>query len=82
MAGLVTGVARLVLVFAYKGSQHCGDVDWTPTFIKDFHYMYFAIFLFWLTFFVTVVVSVRTDPPAYKHVRIYARNSLKGALFT
>ncbi len=69
MVGFVTGVVRLVLVFVYSGPEKCGDPDTRPDFIKNFHYMYFSMLLFWITALVTVVVSLATAPPPYKHVR-------------
>jgi sodium/myo-inositol cotransporter 3 len=73
MVGFVTGVIRLVLVFVYHAPERCGDVDTRPAIIREFHYMYFAIFLFWLTFVVSVIVSLLTEPPTYQQVRCVAR---------
>lgn len=80
MVGFVTGVTRLILVFIYRGPEKCGDVDTRPSILADFHYMYFAIVLFWLTFAVAVVVSLLTEPPTYNQVREQKNESqnLKG----
>ena len=55
MFGMVLGVTQLVLKFVFK-KPACGEVDTRPAFIADFHYMYFAIVLFWSTLVVAVVV--------------------------
>ena len=54
------GGIRLILVLIYKGGEACGDPDRRPA-VLNLHYMYFAILLFWLTFFVTVIVSCHSD---------------------
>ena len=69
MVGFVVGVTRLVLVFVYPGPDRCGGVDTRPAFISQFHYMYFAIFLFWVTFVVAVIVSLLTERPTYQQVK-------------
>jgi sodium/myo-inositol cotransporter 3 len=68
MVGFVTGVTRLILVFVYPGPDRCGEEDTRPRFLRDFHYMYFAILLFWLTFAFAVVISLLTDPPTYQQL--------------
>lgn len=70
MAGFVTGVTRLILVFVYRAPETCGEEDLRPGLIRNFHYMYFAILLFWITFVVAVVVSLLTEPPTYDQVSI------------
>ena len=55
MFGMVLGVTQLVLKFVFK-KPGCGEADTRPAFIADFHYMYFAIVLFWSTLIVAVVV--------------------------
>lgn len=68
MIGFVAGVIRLILVLVYTGPAFCGDVDTRPKFLSDFHYMYYALILFFLTIIVTIVVSLATKPPSYKQV--------------
>ena len=55
MFGMVLGVVRLVLNFVYM-KPPCGEPDTRPAIIADFHYMYFAILLFWSTALVAIVV--------------------------
>merc|ERR1712142_970921 len=60
MFGMVLGVTQLVLKFVFK-KPGCGEADTRPAFIADFHYMFFAIVLFWSTLVVAVVVSLLTE---------------------
>merc|ERR1719282_2189408 len=57
---MVLGVTQLVLKFVFK-KPACGEADTRPAYIADFHYMYFAIVLFWSTLVVAVVVSLLTE---------------------
>ncbi|XP_071961784.1 sodium/glucose cotransporter 4-like [Antedon mediterranea] len=63
MAGLFVGLCRMVLDFIFEGTE-CGEDDPRPVWVQNmlFHYMYFALFLFWLTVVVAVVVSLMTEP--------------------
>ncbi|KAB7504967.1 Sodium/myo-inositol cotransporter [Armadillidium nasatum] len=63
MSGFLVGVIRMVLDFSYK-EPGCFEENQRPLIIRHFHYMYFAMLLFWLTIGVAVVVSHCTDPPA------------------
>ncbi|CAH1796389.1 unnamed protein product [Owenia fusiformis] len=62
MAGFVTGLARLILIFIFRPPGQCGEEDTRPAILKDFHYMYFAMLLYWITTIVCVVISVLTAP--------------------
>lgn len=68
MVGFATGMIRMILVFVYHGPAQCGDPDTRPSMISQFHYMYFATMLFWLTAVVAVVISLLTEPPTYQQV--------------
>lgn len=59
MAGLITGVSRMILDFIYI-EPACGEEDKRPMILKDVHYLNFAILLFVVTFFVTIVISLTT----------------------
>ncbi|KAI2809155.1 Sodium/myo-inositol cotransporter [Blomia tropicalis] len=61
MVGLLIGITRLVLNLIYLKPE-CVEGDTRPTFVK-LHYMYFAIFLFWITVIICTVVSLFTEPP-------------------
>lgn len=65
MTGLVTGLTRMILDFIYT-EPTCGEEDTRPSIVKDVHYLNFAIFLFFITTIVTVVVSLCTKKLA-KH---------------
>ena len=68
MAGMVIGVARMIVDFCYP-EPVCGDDDHRPAIVKDFHYMYFAMMLFWLTGIVMIIVSLLTQPVDKDKVR-------------
>ena len=61
MVGFVAGVTRMILNLIYM-APNCGELDERP-FIVQIHYMYFAIFIFWITVLICIVVSLSTDPP-------------------
>ena len=65
MAGLVLGVSRMAMDFAYT-TPKCHEVDERPFIIGQIHYMYFAAFLFWMTGIVCAVITLLTPPdPEY-----------------
>nr|7SL8_A Chain A, Sodium/glucose cotransporter 1 [Homo sapiens] len=59
--GLLLGLSRLILEFAY-GTGSCMEPSNCPTIICGVHYLYFAIILFAISGIVTVVVSLLTKP--------------------
>lgn len=61
MIGLLIGITRMVLNLFYS-EPACGYPDTRPAIVK-LHYMYFAIFLFWVTVTICTVVSLFTEPP-------------------
>ncbi|XP_036435078.1 sodium/glucose cotransporter 4 isoform X2 [Colossoma macropomum] len=67
MVGLVIGVTRMVLEFAY-GTPSCGEKDLRPDLLKDVHYLYFALILLALTGLVIIVVSLCTAPIPDQHL--------------
>ncbi|XP_071504165.1 sodium/glucose cotransporter 4-like [Diadema antillarum] len=68
--GEVTGLTRMVLDYIYSGPA-CGSPDTRPPMIKNFHYLHFAIFLYFATVLCVVVVSLLTKPiPPSKLVRL------------
>ena len=69
MAALVAGLIRLVMVLVYKTDGKCGEDD-DASAILDMHYMYFALLLCIITFAVTTVISLLTERPHPKHVRL------------
>ena len=68
MIGLVVGVVRMSLDFVYR-EPACEQTDHRPAFIAKWHYMYFAMFLFFLTGIIMVVLSFFGDPPTKEQVR-------------
>jgi len=62
MMGFVFGLLRMILEFS-KQPPLCGEKDTRFWFIRKVHFMYYALFLFWLTFFTCVIVSLCTEPP-------------------
>ena len=64
--GLVVGLVRFILEFAYLGQvPDCltGQPDPTPAIIAKVHYLHFGIILFFIVVVVTVVISLLTAPP-------------------
>lgn len=69
MVGMVLGFLRMIIDFSYMAPP-CGVEDTRPSIVKDFHYMYFAMSLFFLVGIVAVVVSLLTDQlPHYRLIR-------------
>ncbi|KAJ1113171.1 hypothetical protein NDU88_001426 [Pleurodeles waltl] len=68
MVGFVLGVTRLILAFVYRPPE-CNLPDNRPDFIKNFHYMYVATALFWISGIVTIIVSLLTPPPDKEQIR-------------
>ncbi|XP_059902360.1 sodium/mannose cotransporter SLC5A10 [Gadus macrocephalus] len=62
MVGLVVGMCRMVLEFAFPPPR-CGVVDWAPSVLRSVHYLHFAILLCGLSTIVVVVVTLLTPPP-------------------
>jgi sodium/myo-inositol cotransporter 3 len=62
MVGFAFGILRMSLEFS-KQPPLCGEKDNRFWFITKIHFMYYALFLFWLTFFTCVIVSLCTKPP-------------------
>ncbi|XP_064622417.1 sodium/mannose cotransporter SLC5A10-like [Lineus longissimus] len=62
LIGFIIGVVRMIMDFIYIAPK-CGEPDNRPSIAKDFHYMYFALVLFWVVVIVNVVVSLMTRPP-------------------
>uniref|UniRef100_A0A3B5AII8 Sodium/mannose cotransporter SLC5A10 n=1 Tax=Stegastes partitus TaxID=144197 RepID=A0A3B5AII8_9TELE len=67
MVGLVVGVCRMVLEFAFPPPR-CGIVDSAPMVLRGVHYLHFAILLCGLTAIVVAVVSLVTPPPTHEQV--------------
>ncbi|XP_071387569.1 sodium/mannose cotransporter SLC5A10 isoform X2 [Centroberyx affinis] len=67
MVGLVVGVCRMVLEFAFPPAR-CGVVDSAPDVLRSVHYLHFAILLCGLTAIVVTTVSLLTPPPSHEQV--------------
>ncbi|XP_078617965.1 sodium/glucose cotransporter 4-like [Branchiostoma floridae x Branchiostoma japonicum] len=67
MSGLVVGLIRLVMDFAY-GSPGCGEPEFRPAVLWRVHFLYFAMILFAVSAIVMVVVSLFTPPIDDKHL--------------
>ena len=79
MAGLVIGGTRFILEFSFPPPL-CSDgvPDDRPAIIKNFHYLYFAIFLFLVTGLVAIVISLLTPPIDDIHVSMRVRTHGSG----
>lgn len=62
MVGFIFGLVRMVLEFSQQPPL-CGEEDKRFWIVRKIHFMYYALFLFWLTFFTCVIVSLCTEPP-------------------
>ncbi|XP_055767947.1 sodium/mannose cotransporter SLC5A10-like isoform X2 [Salvelinus fontinalis] len=67
MVGLVVGVCRMVLEFAFPPPR-CGIQDDAPSVLRSVHYLHFAIILCFLSAAVVVVISLLTPPPTEEQV--------------
>ena len=63
MVGFAFGLLRMVLEFS-KQPPLCGEEDKRFWLVRGIHYMYYALFLFWITFFTCVTVSLCNEPPS------------------
>ena len=68
MVGFTIGALRLGLALVYR-EPLCDQPDERPSFIKDVHFMYVAVILFWVSGLVAVVVSLCTAPPTKEQIR-------------
>uniref|UniRef100_A0A7N8X442 Sodium/mannose cotransporter SLC5A10 n=1 Tax=Mastacembelus armatus TaxID=205130 RepID=A0A7N8X442_9TELE len=76
MVGLVVGVCRMVLEFAFPPAR-CGVVDSAPAVLRSVHYLHFAILLCGLTAIVVTIVSLLTPPPSHEQVHFSVMLSKK-----
>lgn len=67
MVGLVVGVCRMVLEFAFP-LPRCGIEDSAPAVLRSVHYLHFAILLCGLSAAVIIAVSLLTPPPSHDQV--------------
>uniref|UniRef100_A0A9J8BG33 Sodium/mannose cotransporter SLC5A10 n=2 Tax=Cyprinus carpio TaxID=7962 RepID=A0A9J8BG33_CYPCA len=67
MVGLVVGLTRMILEFAFPPPR-CGVFDPAPSVLRSVHYLHFAIILCGLTAIVVVVISLLTPPPTDEQV--------------
>lgn len=74
MVGLVVGVCRMVLEFAFPPPR-CGVEDSAPAVLRSVHYLHFAILLCGLTATVIIAVSLLTPPPTHDQVCTQKHNN-------
>uniref|UniRef100_A0A8C1W1U6 Sodium/mannose cotransporter SLC5A10 n=1 Tax=Cyprinus carpio TaxID=7962 RepID=A0A8C1W1U6_CYPCA len=70
MVGLVVGLTRMILEFAFPPPR-CGVFDPAPSVLRSVHYLHFAIILCGLTAIVVVVISLLTPPPTDEQVNTH-----------
>ncbi|XP_071486105.1 sodium/myo-inositol cotransporter-like [Diadema antillarum] len=61
-AGFFVGGIRMILDFVYRGPPCWEEPRYRPAIVANMHYMYFALFLFWFTVIVNVIISLVTEP--------------------
>ena len=61
--GMTIGIIRFIVEYSFP-SPKCGDTgpDIRPGIIKNFHYLYFSVFLFILTGISAITISMLTKP--------------------
>ena len=78
---MLVGIARFIGEYSYTAPS-CGEVDERPAIIKNFHYLYFSVFLFAVTAIVAALVALITKPVDKKCVSILLyNNSLRKCIF-
>lgn len=75
MVGLVIGLTRMIIEFAYPPPR-CGVYDPRPSVLRNVHYLHFAIILCLLTGVVVVVISLLTDPPTEEQVSTFCHTGM------
>lgn len=60
--GFLFGFLRMIFEFS-QAPPLCGEIDQRIWFVRQIHFMYYAMFLFWLTLIISIVVSLCTKPP-------------------
>ncbi|WAR30705.1 SC5A9-like protein [Mya arenaria] len=56
--GMLLGVLRFIGEYSFRAPA-CGEEDTRPGIIRNFHYLYFSVFLFVVTALVAAVVSIK-----------------------
>ncbi len=67
----ILGFCKTPHTWTHCSTNRVSRVFFSPqqAIVKDFHYMYFAMLLFWLTGITMIVVSLLTKPPEPDRVR-------------
>ena len=58
--GTIVGLLRMTMDFTFPDPV-CGEVDTRPSYVKDVHYLHFAVILATVSATVTVVVTLMTE---------------------
>ena len=74
MIGIGTGLIRFAIQYSFKAPTCEDPTDYRPAIVRDFHYLYFGMFLFAFTLIIVVIVSLVTEPIDPKHVSINENN--------
>lgn len=77
VVGIATGLVRFGIQYSFSGPTCEDPTDYRPAIVRDFHYLYFGMFLFCFTLLTTVIVSLLTKPIDKKHVSPARFNLLK-----
>ncbi|XP_067950526.1 sodium/glucose cotransporter 4-like [Watersipora subatra] len=66
--GAAIGIGRFALEYSYE-IPSCGEgLDTRPSFIKDVHFLYFALMLYILCLLIAVVISILSKPISPHHL--------------
>ncbi|KAK3590544.1 hypothetical protein CHS0354_015522 [Potamilus streckersoni] len=84
IAGMVMGMVRFIWEYSYQvPSCMENKPDPRPAIIKNIHYLYYAVFLFFFTGLVAVVISLLTkpiEPRCLERLTFWTRHSTKPRL--
>ncbi|UJR38666.1 hypothetical protein I4U23_031332 [Adineta vaga] len=81
MIGFVFGLLRMILEFS-KQPPLCGENDTRFWLVRKVNFMYYSLFLFWLTLLTCVIVSLCTEPPTKEQLyrtTFWTKNQQKSA---
>ena len=68
LVGGIFGLARFIVEYSYEKPTCESGVDNRPSFIKDIHFLYYAVITYVMCMVIAIVISLLTKPIDPKHV--------------
>ena len=68
IVGSVVGITRFAIEYSYDKPSCDQGEDTRPAFVKDIHFLYFAVILYVLCVLIATIISLLTKPIDPKHV--------------